>query len=271
MLPIGFCLVTFGTSYSDLRRAAQHIDALGFDSIWVWDHYVSWNDPREPVLEGWTTLAALAEATQRVRIGPLVANNSNRHPGRLAKVVATLQEISGGRVELGLGAGGLEHEQTPFGIEQGSPGERVARMEEALQIIPALWSGESVTFAGQYYQLTDAIVSPPPRPHPRLIVGANGPKMAHLAGHYADGLNLQWRRRDQFPLLLAALDAGLAASGRTRTHFDLSLHPDWRDLARDPAHWLVHWQKMGFSRIIPYLTPPFPLDGLSRLAELLQQ
>src|SRR5215212_6865171 len=124
MIPIGVVLAPFGAGYTELREAAQQLDQLGFDSVWVWDHYMSWNDPRESVLECWTTLAGLAEATRRIRLGPLVANNTNRHPGRLAKVAATLHELSGGRLELGIGAGGRAVEQSLFGIDQG---DRAAR------------------------------------------------------------------------------------------------------------------------------------------------
>jgi alkanesulfonate monooxygenase SsuD/methylene tetrahydromethanopterin reductase-like flavin-dependent oxidoreductase (luciferase family) len=268
MIPIGFCLATFGVRYSEIREAARQIDALGFDSIWLWDHYVSWNDPRESVLESWTTLAGLAEATERVRLGPLVANNTNRHPGRLAKVAATLHELSGGRCELGIGAGGLEYEQAQFGIVQGSPGERSERLEEALQIIPALWVGDPVTFQGKYYQLTNAIAAPRQDPLPQLIVGANGPRLSRMAGRYADGLNLQWRNRDTFPACFAALDEGLAQRGRSRAGFDLSIHPSWNELANDPARMLSEWEALGFTRVIAYVDAPFPLTEFERLARL---
>src|SRR5215208_2789794 len=174
----------------------RKLDQLGFDSVWVWDHYMSWNDPRESVLECWTTLAGLAEATRHIRLGPLVANNTNRHPGRLAKVAATLHELSGGRLELGIGAGGRAVEQSLFGIDQGDRAERTARLAEALQIIPALWTGEPVTFQGRYYQLNDAIAAPRQHPRPRIIVGGRSVTMARLAGQYADGLNLQWSFRE---------------------------------------------------------------------------
>jgi alkanesulfonate monooxygenase SsuD/methylene tetrahydromethanopterin reductase-like flavin-dependent oxidoreductase (luciferase family) len=266
MIPLGFCLVSFGTTYAAMREAAQHLDQLGFDSLWVWDHYVSWNDPREPVLECWATLAALAEATQRIRLGPLVANNTNHHPGRLAKVAATLHEIAGGRSELGLGAGGLAFEQEMFGIAQGSAAERVARFEEAVQIIPALWCGEPVTFHGHAHHLDNAICAPAPQPPPRLIVGASGPRMVRLAGRYADGVNLQWRYRERFPNLLAALDAGLQARGRNRSGFDLSIHAAWDDLAADPPGMLARWQQIGFTRAIVYVKAPFPLAAFADLA-----
>lgn len=270
MLPIGCCLVSFGTSYAELRTAARQLDQLGYDSVWLWDHYLSWNDPYESVLEGWTTLAALAEATERLRLGPLVANITNRHPSRLAKVVATLQEISGGRAELGLGAGGWAGEQRPFGIEQGSAGERVGCVAEALQIIPALWQGRPVTFAGRYYQLAGAVVAPAPQPTPRLIVGASGPRMVRLAGRYAAGVNLQWRDRDRLPELLAAFDAGLAESGRDRSVVDVSIHPGWDELMSDPKERLNTWRQMGFTRVIPYVAPPFPLAQFEELAGWLQ-
>ncbi len=270
MIAVGFCLGVFGATYAQVREVARLIDDLGFDSVWVWDHYVSWNDPREPVLECWTTLAGLAEATRRVWLGPLVANNTNRHPGRLAKVAATLQEVSGGRCELGLGAGGYEDEQIRFGIDQGAAGRRVGQFEEALQIIPAIWSGEPTTFAGRYYQLRDAIAAPAPDPRPRIIVGAHGSRMIGLAARYADGLNLNWKRRDQFPQMFAALDAGLAEAGRTRAGFDLSLHPYWRDLAPDPARALAEWERMGFTRALVYVSAPFPLHELEKVARVVQ-
>ena len=268
MIAVGICLGTFGTSYAALREKAARIDALGLDSVWVWDHYVSWNDPREPVLEGWSTLAALAEVTERVHLGTLVSNNTNRHPGRLAKIAATLHEISGGRCELGIGAGGYAGEQERFGIDQGSPTERRERLAEALQIIPALWAGEPVHFSGQHYQLRDAVCAPRLDPPPRLIVGASGPRTARLAGQYADGLNLQWRDRDKFPALFAALDAGLAERGRDRARIDLSLHPLWPDMAHDPLGLLQQWEALGFTRAIIYAAPNVPLATFEALARL---
>jgi alkanesulfonate monooxygenase SsuD/methylene tetrahydromethanopterin reductase-like flavin-dependent oxidoreductase (luciferase family) len=269
VISVGFCLGTFGTTYRALRERAVLLDALGFDSVWVWDHYMSWNDPREPVLEGWATLAALAEATRRVRLGPLVANNTNRHPGRLAKVAATLHELSGGRCELGIGSGGYADEHQRFGIDQGSAALRRERLAEALQIIPALWRGEPVTFEGQHYRLRDALCTPRQDPPPHLIVGASSPASARLAGRRADGLNLQWRDRERFPALLAALDAGLAERGRGRAGFDLSLHPLWPEVARDPAGLLGQWEQMGFTRAIIYAAPDVSLSAFEGLARLL--
>jgi alkanesulfonate monooxygenase SsuD/methylene tetrahydromethanopterin reductase-like flavin-dependent oxidoreductase (luciferase family) len=265
-MKLGFCLSTFGSSYRELRDTARMLDRLGFDSIWLWDHYVSWNDPSESVLDGLTTLAGLAEATERIRIGPLVANNTNRHPARLAKIAATMQELSGGRFELGLGAGGLEYEQAAFGIIQGDNRERYRRLAEAVRIIPALWRGQPLDFAGEYYQLHGAICSPAPDPVPPLILGALGPGIAKLAGRYADGLNLHWHQRQRFGELFAALDLGLAASGRTRAGFDISVHPSLEQVLHHPQAAIAEWATYGFNRAIISVNPPFRRDHFEKLA-----
>jgi alkanesulfonate monooxygenase SsuD/methylene tetrahydromethanopterin reductase-like flavin-dependent oxidoreductase (luciferase family) len=147
MIDIGFCLSTFGTRYKRLRETAQSIDDLGFTSIHVWDHYVVfWPESHQSVLQAWIVLAVLAGVTRRVRLGPMVANNLNRHPGRLAKVAGTLHEVSGERCDLVIGSGSGCPEQESFGIRVGNVAERIERFTEALHIIPALWRGEPVTF-----------------------------------------------------------------------------------------------------------------------------
>lgn len=265
MIAVGFCLATFGTRYAQLREAAQRLDALGFASLHVWDHYVSWTNPRESVLEAWTTLAGLAEATRQIRIGPMVANNLNRHPGRLAKVAATLHELSGGRCDLGLGSGTGGIERDAFGLPVDDARARGARLAEALQIIPALWRGEPVTFHGQYYQLVEAIASPAQDPPPRLIVAASQTGTARLAGHHADGVNFAWVDHPRYAELLAAVEAGLAERGRSRDGFDVSIHIRWTRLQPDPVMALREWETLGFTRAIVYLEPPFPLDAVEAL------
>jgi alkanesulfonate monooxygenase SsuD/methylene tetrahydromethanopterin reductase-like flavin-dependent oxidoreductase (luciferase family) len=269
MIPLGICFPSMGVHYTALRSAARAAETLGYDSIWMWDHYVSWNDPHESVLECWTTLAALAEATSTIRLGPLVANTTNHHPGRLAKIAATVHLISNGRLELGIGAGGLASEQTPFGIDQGDAATRAARLEEALQIIPALWRGEPVTFTGEQYQLTDAVVAPGLPNPPRIIVGGRSAALARRAGRLADGLNLQWRFRDTFAELFVALDEGLAARGRTRVGFDLSIHAHWADLGNDPVGALAAWETLGFTRALLMAPPTLDPAELAAVARQL--
>ena len=268
MIAIGFCLSTFGTPYRALREAAKEIDSLGFASIHVWDHYVAWPDSQDSVLEAWTTLAGLAEVTQRVRIGPLVANNLNRHPGRLAKVAGTLHELSNGRCELAIGSGSGGEEQESYGIKIGDANERIARLEEALQIIPSLWKGEPFTFQGQYYQLTNAVCMPVQNPPPRLIVAATLPRTARLAGQYADGVNFPWVVKERFPALFEAVDAALAERARSRSSFDFSLHVRWTAMQSDPIQALSEYEKIGFTRVIIYLAAPFPLAEIAVLSPL---
>ena len=270
MIEIGFCLSTFGTRYTQLRDIAQQIDSLGFASIHTWDHYVSWPQPSDSVLEAWTTLAGLAEATQRVRIGPMVANNLNRHPGRLAKVAATLHEISGGRCDLAIGSGSGGPEQESFGIRVGDAEERMDRLAEALQIIPALWTGAPTTFHGKYYELTDAIAAPAQTPPPRLIASAALPRTARLAAQFADGVNFTWFYRERLPALFIALDEGLLERGRTRAGFDCSLHARWQNLQPDAEQALMDWENMGFTRVIIYIEDPFPLNEITALARFVR-
>jgi alkanesulfonate monooxygenase SsuD/methylene tetrahydromethanopterin reductase-like flavin-dependent oxidoreductase (luciferase family) len=266
VIQIGFCLSTFRTRYEPLRAAAQLIDSLGFASIHTWDHYLAWPDPNESVLESWTTLAALAEATKHVRIGPMVANNLNRHPGRLAKVAATLHEISGGRCDLALGSGSGGPERDMFALPTGNADERIDRLGEALQIIPALWRGEPVTFHGKYYESNEAVAMPAQDPPPRLIVAASLPRTVRFAAKYADGVNFTWYYRERLPSLLAALDEGLQENGRTREGFDCSLHVRWNNLGPEPQRALTEWAEMGFTRVISFVEPPFPLEDIERLA-----
>lgn len=271
MIEIGFCLSTFGTRYKQLAETAQYIDELGFASIHVWDHYVSWPDSKLSVLEAWTTLAGLAEVTRHVRIGPMVANNLNRHPGRLAKVAATLHEISEGRCDLAIGSGSGGPEQESFGIHLGNTAERIGRFAEALQIIPTLWRGEPVTFQGKYYQLTDAIAAPAQAPAPRLIAAASLPETARLASRFADGVNFTWFHQERLPVLFQAVDEGLQKSGRTREGFDISVHVRWHNLLPDPGQALEAWKKMGFTRVIIYVEEPFPMKEIIRLAQFVEK
>ena len=171
---VGICLVPFGTTYLECREAALAAEAAGFESIWTWDHLLSFNDDEEPVLECWALLAALAEATSSVKIGSFVANVLNLHPDVLAKIVATEQQIAGGRLELGIGAGARPKEQ--FGYGRSFPGgrERVERVGEAVELMRLLWTGERVSYQGKYYSAKDVISTPAPDPVPPVMVARAG-------------------------------------------------------------------------------------------------
>jgi alkanesulfonate monooxygenase SsuD/methylene tetrahydromethanopterin reductase-like flavin-dependent oxidoreductase (luciferase family) len=174
-------------SYASIRAIAQQAEADGFDSIWLADHLL-YRYPEQPtrgMWEGWTILAALAEATHRVEIGPLVLCNSFRNPAILAKMATAADEVSDGRLILGVGAGWNEPEYQAFGLPFD---HRVGRFEEALQILKPLLRDGHVDFAGQYYGAEDCDNVPRgPRPEgPPLMVGGEGPRLLRLTAQYAD-------------------------------------------------------------------------------------
>ncbi len=168
-------------SWQEIVALWREVDTLGFDSAWVFDHFLPiFSDPTGPCLEGWTSLSALAMVTQRVRLGVMVTGNTYRHPAVLAKMATTLDIISQGRLILGVGAGWFELEHKTFGIPFPRMRERLQRLDEALTVITRLWTEQRVTFAGRYYQLTDALLNPRPvqQPHPPILVGATGERVA---------------------------------------------------------------------------------------------
>jgi alkanesulfonate monooxygenase SsuD/methylene tetrahydromethanopterin reductase-like flavin-dependent oxidoreductase (luciferase family) len=176
--------------WSDLARMATKAEALGYDSIWVGDHLIFRDDdqaPRGP-WEAWTVMAALAAITERVEIGPLVACTSFHSPAMIAKKAATLDEVSGGRLILGLGAGWNESEYAAFGFPYD---HRVSRFEEAFTIIRRLLQGEEFDFRGNYYNLDDCQILPPgPRPAgPPLMIGSAGERMLDITMPYAQSWN----------------------------------------------------------------------------------
>ena len=201
--------------YQSIRAVARQAEADGFDSIWLADHLI-YRDAEETrgIWECWTVLAALAEATQRVEIGPLVACNSFRNPAILAKMATTLDEVSGGRLILGVGAGWNEPEYRAFGLPFD---HRVDRFEEALQILGPLLRDGHADFTGTYYQARDCLVEPRgPRPAgPPLLVGGEGPRMLGLAARYGDLWNTGYMGGPQTMAgPLAAIEAACDKVGR---------------------------------------------------------
>jgi len=174
--------------WSELLEIARAAEAAGFDSIWVGDHMLYRGDarPERGPWDAWTTLAALAASTERVRLGPLVAATAFHPPGLIARMAATIDEISGGRFVLGLGTGWNDTEFRAFGI----PADRkVARFEEAFEIVRRLLAGERVTSHGRFYNVEDALLLPPPRRRVPLLVGTTGPRVMAAAGPHVDWWN----------------------------------------------------------------------------------
>ncbi|MDE0137843.1 MAG: LLM class flavin-dependent oxidoreductase [bacterium] len=177
--------------YRTLVDRWKYYEELGFDSIWDCDHFNRPSNPSDPYFEGWTLLAALAAETDRIRVGVLVASNTFRHPALVAQQAITIDHISGGRLELGLGAGWFEAEHEQFGIPLEDPPVRVAKFKEAVEVIDSLVRGRTTTYDGRYYRLRDAQLRPPPlqSPRPPLTLGAHRPRMLRICAEFADRWN----------------------------------------------------------------------------------
>ena len=178
--------------YATLADRWRYFEELGFDSIWDCDHFIRPSDPSCPYFEGWTLLAALSAVTSRIRVGVLVSSNTFRHPALVAQQALTIDHISGGRLELGLGAGWFEEEHERFGILLDDPPVRVDRFREAVEVIDSLVRGRSTTYDGRYYQLRDARLRPKPvqSPRPPLTLGAHRPRMLRICARFRGSLEL---------------------------------------------------------------------------------
>ena len=220
---------TQNTTWDDMLavwRAADQIDV--YESGWTFDHfYPIFSDPTGPCLEGWTTLTALAQATTRLRLGTLVTGIHHRHPAVLANMVAALDIISGGRLELGIGAGWNEEESEAYGIELGSLTERFDRFEEACQVLIELLSQETTDFDGRFFRLRAARNEPkgPQRPHPPICIGGNGEKRTlRITAKYADHWNFVGGTPAEFARKRDVLKGHCADVGRNPKDIMLSAH-----------------------------------------------
>ncbi|HYL40021.1 MAG TPA: LLM class flavin-dependent oxidoreductase, partial [Candidatus Binatus sp.] len=181
--------------------------------VWSWDHFVGKGDKTVPVVEQYTILALAAGMTSRIGLGTFVSNVMNRHPAVVARMASTLQAGSGGRFTLGIGVGGAKAEHVAYGIEFPDIPERADRLEEAIGVIRALWSGGPVTRPSPFYPLEAAHAFPVPDPAPRILVGASSPRGVRIAARLGDG----WAAEiEDFEQLLPADRAALDAEGRTR-------------------------------------------------------
>lgn len=214
-----FALFTTGEymQWEALLRLWRFAEESGWDAIFVDDHFMPDKpDPEGDYLECWTALAALSQHTQRVRIGSMVSGNPYRHPAVLAKMAANVDIMSGGRLIFGLGAGWQENEHRAYGIPYLSAGERLDRLDEACAVIQALWTQERANFAGEFYQLRDAPLSPKPlqRPYPEFLIGGGGVKRTlRIVAKYADHWN-DWGGSESFTAKARHLEEHCRKVGR---------------------------------------------------------
>jgi F420-dependent oxidoreductase-like protein len=210
-----------GASYATLLRVARAAEDLGFDAFFRSDHYLKMGGTGLPgPTDAWVTLGGLARETSRIRLGTLVTAATFRYPGPLAISVAQVDEMSGGRVELGLGAGWFEAEHSAYAIPFPPLGERFERLEEQLAIITGLWAapdGETYSFGGKHYTVTDSPGLPKPvqRPGPPILIGGGGPRRTpRLAAQYAAEFNLPFASLDATAAAFGRVQDAVAAAGR---------------------------------------------------------
>jgi F420-dependent oxidoreductase-like protein len=255
----------------DVWRAGDDIEL--FESGWTFDHfYPIFGDSTGPCLEGWVTLTALAQATRRLRLGTLVTGIHYRHPAVLANMAATLDIVSGGRLELGIGAGWNQEESGAYGIELGSPRERSDRFEEACEVLVGLLTQEVTTFAGDYYQLTDARCEPKPvqRPHPPICIGGSGERRTlRTAARFAQHWNFVGGSVEQFTRARDVLYQHCDDIGRDPSEILLSSHVFFAGDAGESAAAAAALGEAGVELAIVTMRPPHTAAMLESLANAL--
>jgi alkanesulfonate monooxygenase SsuD/methylene tetrahydromethanopterin reductase-like flavin-dependent oxidoreductase (luciferase family) len=227
-LRFGLFLSQARKTWDQVIDAFTEAEALGFDHAWLVDHLVDTDGgPEDGCLEAWTLLAAIAARTERIRLGVLVSSNTFRNPAILLKEAVTVDHISGGRINLGIGTGWHEGEHRRFGIDLPAPPERVDRFEEAVELMNRLMTEPSVTHDGPWYRLDDARLRPTPVQQPRIpiVIAAHRPRMLRLAARYAD----QW---DTFVEMPGTATDGVTAGLAERIEI---LEAACRAIGRDPA------------------------------------
>ncbi len=226
---------TINQLFNHLKAVVLECERLDYDAVWLDDHlmYGDW-----PILEPWTTLSALATTTNKIRLGTMVSCIAHRNPALLAKAAATLDVISNGRLELGVGAGCQETEHTAYGFGFPKPNVRVERLGEALEVITRLWTQQKASFQGKHYTLKEAVCEPKPlqQPHPPITVGGTGEKILKVTAKYAD--RFDWgalQSADVFKQKLGVLEKQCRAVGRDMAEIERSCWPGGEVLvAEDP-------------------------------------
>ncbi|MET0699980.1 MAG: TIGR03560 family F420-dependent LLM class oxidoreductase [Mycobacterium sp.] len=262
--------------YPVLEEFWRAADALGFHSIANYDHFYGLADPATPTFEGWTSLAAMAAVVRRARVSCLVSSVTYRNPAVLAKMAVTVDHISGGRLDFGIGAGWHEGEHQAYGLDFPSPGARVEMLDEALTVIRALWTEESVTHSGRFFTLTDALCEPKPlqRPYPPIVIGGDKPKMLRVIARHADEWNMASIAEPQaWADVSSRLDDACREVGRDpgqiRRSVQLFLHPAQEGQVEAQLARLPEFDALGCSHAVLSFYQPPSTAQLQQVAELI--
>ncbi len=272
-LSFGIKTAPQNTTYEGMLRVWQEADTVPIiEHAWLFDHFMPLGaDPTGPCLEGWTLLAALAAQTKRLRVGIMVTGNTYRHPAVLANMSATVDIISGGRLDFGIGAGWNELEHSAYGIPLYAPGERIRRMGEACEVIKRMWTETAPDFDGQYYQLRGARCEPKPihKPYPPFVIGGSGEQLTlRMVAKYADIWNFVGGSTESFRHKNEVLNNHCATVGRDPAAIERSVQvfadPDNLSEARDTVRDYI---TAGATHLILNLRAPYPQGIVHRLAE----
>jgi F420-dependent oxidoreductase-like protein len=263
-----------GESFAPRREAWKIADDAGFDHLWHDDHLLTLaggRAPDGPINESWTLLAAMAEATERVKVGVLVSSLQYRNPGMLAKMASTVDHISGGRLEVAMGAGWSKRELASLGMPFVGRPERIDMFDEACQVLKLLWTQARTDFEGTYYRLTDAISEPKPLqdPHPRLWIGAEAKRTLLVAARYADVWNMPMGDPDADREVSRILDEHCEAIGRDPAEITCSANVRLNELGGigPGAELAARYEEAGVDLVIFNLPQPFDPAVLEPLAD----
>jgi alkanesulfonate monooxygenase SsuD/methylene tetrahydromethanopterin reductase-like flavin-dependent oxidoreductase (luciferase family) len=272
---IGVALGTVNATPEWWLESARRLEAAGFHALWAWDQLVGRGDRMVPVVEQWTILSAAAGATTRIDLGTFVTNVGLRNPALLAKMAATLQNASGGRLTLSLGIGGGAKAAASYGMPLADRSERVRRLEESVAVIRLLWSGGPVSFDGASVQLSDAYCFPVPNPVPRILIGAESPGGVRLAARIGDGWAAE---RPAFEAQLPAYLDAIAAGGTPRERAWIALGFGGEEKgganALDGSRWISdpigewqRWHAAGADEVVVTARTATDVDALIGAAE----
>ena len=252
----------------DMWVAADDIDV--YDAGWNFDHfYPLYTDPSGPCLEGWTTLAAFAQLTTRLRVGTMVNGNTYRHPAVLANMAATLDHISNGRFELGIGAGWAEHEHLAYGIDLPPLKKRFDMFDEACEVIHRLLTETETTFVGEHYRLTRAFCEPKPlqRPRPPIVIGGKGEKRTLRAvARWADQWNYPTYDLEDYARKIEVLTGHCAALGRDPAEIEFSVQVRHAGDAAATAAQAADVLEAGADHVVVYFPTPHDPAQLEAVA-----
>jgi len=258
-------------TWDEILERVRFAEDAGFDGAWVFDHFTAlYADPDGPCLEGWTLLAGLAAATERIRLGTLVTGMTHRLPSVFATEVVTVDHISGGRVECAVGAAWNVEEHTELGIPFPPVGDRMDRLEEGVRVLKLLMTGERVSFEGEHYQLDEALYRPKPvqQPHPPIWIGGVGrERLLPIAGRLADVWHGWAETPGELAEMNAIVDRAAEGAGRDPATIlrasSLSISEAWDEVRR-----AYGWMRDGG---VGYLVIEWPSEGRARLEEFVQR